>query len=719
MFATSFFAAIVLGQSWSPPKTKLPREFVDSIQFVIRHGFANPHGGVYSSAEVRLPDSWGSAKPAVVYGWVFPKKTGQPQEIVAFNGLRYPIEKLIGSAQPNLKHVPKTLNGYFKSPYSGNEYSASACFLLAGNVDLAEKAYPVNEPNQLPHPFMGVADPYLVSRFWRTVDAHVNGNPLAALNDALSLQRDQDAYRNEAARLVGNDYLASLSLQNDAKDGKTRLFSYLTPVERIVTDSHRRLNLTKAPKQIGDIQKLEGEARITALIEMLDQVAARQWSQPGGVDLTSDPIIGALLEVGAPAVPAILDAIEKDTRLTRSVGFGRDFFPVRHIFSVRDAAYAAFRAIAGTDEILDRDKPFDVAKLRKYWSENGQLSFAERFYETLQDDNAGWRRWIEAAESIVMKGNVRRGNAIRLHPNPGTQLLAGESLRSKKNPSVTDLFTKRAFGLLAKEPQTFEIYHALLLAKLHFEWDRKAALPLLQDVSRQSMALFLTENGYNHVSFSVNVLTDNLRLRQRLNDPTVIQDYATWLKQFRTRQHRGYDHDRVLAFLVENQAHPLLQELPSILFESPDSGWNLEMWATENPIANNLENLAISPLITLPAFQRGLIKVLKNKTVAGTAWVEVGSEMYRDLEGSGSNDQLSQAELKDPFLPPAKEKRSFRICDHLARRLSLLEGAPPFLRTWPTSKKDEAIQELIRFLNSNSQNMDKLLKWPYTWKNNL
>ena len=70
-------------------------------------------------------------------------------------------------------------------------------------------------------------------------------------------------------------------------------------------------------------------ARVAKLIRDLDQVAARQWGQPGGVILGESPIIKDLIAQGDAAVEPLIRAFRFDDRLTRSVGFHRDFFRSR------------------------------------------------------------------------------------------------------------------------------------------------------------------------------------------------------------------------------------------------------------------------------------------------------------------------------------------------------------------------------------------------------
>lgn len=56
------------------------------------------------------------------------------------------------------------------------------------------------------------------------------------------------------------------------------------------------------------------ESFITPLIASLEHVDARQQGQPGGIALSYDPRVDALIRVGEPAVPALLECLEHDER---------------------------------------------------------------------------------------------------------------------------------------------------------------------------------------------------------------------------------------------------------------------------------------------------------------------------------------------------------------------------------------------------------------------
>ena len=97
------------------------------------------------------------------------------------------------------------------------------------------------------------------------------------------------------------------------------------------------------------------QARVAELIRDLDQVAARQWGQPGGVILGESPIVKDLIAEGDAAVEPLIQDFRFDDRLTRSVGFHRDFFRNRHILRADQAAYTALTGILKTTNFASPD----------------------------------------------------------------------------------------------------------------------------------------------------------------------------------------------------------------------------------------------------------------------------------------------------------------------------------------------------------------------------
>eukprot|EP00005_Dracoamoeba_jomungandri_P012957 CAMPEP_0174273280 /NCGR_PEP_ID=MMETSP0439-20130205/53970_1 /TAXON_ID=0 /ORGANISM="Stereomyxa ramosa, Strain Chinc5" /LENGTH=752 /DNA_ID=CAMNT_0015364321 /DNA_START=239 /DNA_END=2493 /DNA_ORIENTATION=+ len=157
---------------------------------------------------------------------------------------------------------------------------------------------------------------------------------------------------------------------------------------------------------------LSEDEKIEHLIREMENIAARQMGQPGGVHLAGSPCIRALISIGDPAVSRLIDVIEHDSRLTRSVHFWRDFSPSRTVLSVREAALTAvmnilrtkvFTAASTGDNFTARGKGTAIStakKLRLYWEKYGHLKFPERMMFLLTDENSGPAMRLEAAKNL-------------------------------------------------------------------------------------------------------------------------------------------------------------------------------------------------------------------------------------------------------------------------------------------------------------------------------
>ncbi|MDP1564291.1 MAG: hypothetical protein Q8M16_23175 [Pirellulaceae bacterium] len=107
-----------------------------------------------------------------------------------------------------------------------------------------------------------------------------------------------------------------------------------------------------------DFEKLTTEEKVSELIFRLRDQNGQQWSQPGECDIFNDFMVAEageysgeaenvklpprspahqLVDIGFDAVPQLIEALE-DQRLTRSVGFHRDFYFSHHVLRVGDCA---------------------------------------------------------------------------------------------------------------------------------------------------------------------------------------------------------------------------------------------------------------------------------------------------------------------------------------------------------------------------------------------
>ena len=194
--------------------------------------------------------------------------------------------------------------------------------------------------------------------------------------------------------------------------------------EAVVHDLKRRRDRGSFGKEAikalpKDFAEFETKKQIAFLIDALDEVDARQHGQPGGIDLASDFRVAALIKIGDPAVPALIDVLENDARLTRSVHVWRDFVRYRTVMSVRETALTAlmsilrmrvFEARSTGDNFTsrgDEDAKAAAQMLRVYWKKFGSFSFDERMVKVLSDPDSGFETLREAADNLANPGVER------------------------------------------------------------------------------------------------------------------------------------------------------------------------------------------------------------------------------------------------------------------------------------------------------------------------
>ena len=98
-------------------------------------------------------------------------------------------------------------------------------------------------------------------------------------------------------------------------------FYFLTQLDELLRDQERRAKMpprAPIPRKGGD-----PTARIAALIRDLDQIDEQQMMSPGSASPGNSPLVHDLIAEGDPAVAPLLEVLESDNRLTRTVSNGR------------------------------------------------------------------------------------------------------------------------------------------------------------------------------------------------------------------------------------------------------------------------------------------------------------------------------------------------------------------------------------------------------------
>lgn len=221
--------------------------------------------------------------------------------------------------------------------------------------------------------------------------------------------------RDDQALVAGERWLAF-----DSKEEKT-----YWQARAIIAELQRRKKLGtfgKPPREIrpADFKDWDVAKMVAHLIDVLDDVDAWQRSYPGEVLLVLDPRVEALIDIGDPAVPGLIDAVEKDERLTRSVHAWRPWAKDRTVLSVRAAALEAVTNILKTrffrtgvlgDSITKRGPERVqgvVAELRGYWKTHGENPFTERMMKILTDSKSDGVATAGAARNLTQLGTKWR-----------------------------------------------------------------------------------------------------------------------------------------------------------------------------------------------------------------------------------------------------------------------------------------------------------------------
>lgn len=689
-------------RAWTPSPTNLPKEWVEAAKFLQAHGLSDPRGGEYRKAKIRIGNVWQS-DPIISEesGWLMPDKT-----FIAWDGLTYQPESVTGKADLE-KDVREALKGAKPTTVfishgrdaKPNSPVGTCLLLIAGRSDLAEKVAPPIDPHQNGDFLVNIGVNFMAAWFERAVTAHMRGDDLLAADDAAGIVAVRPAY----------DAL----IKAGSIDEVNQRFGFLDPAKALLDDSDRRLTEGVKPKP---------SDRIAALIQDLDKVSARQMGQPGGVMLAQDPIVADLIKEGSPAVEPLFDCMEKDTRLTRSVSFHRDFFPTRNLIPVKAAAMAAFRGIVDSYDF--RDGAFQdpsVAQLRVWWDQNKSRSGPERWMAVLEDDTANYQRWEEAAGRLTEDVSIQHLGQGSYRGNPGDapKQLKGEPARAKTNPSVTDLLSKRAIqlagsGEIENSNDLFKAAVGARMAKMLGRWDPAHALPTMRKVSDRSYELLTsgTMRGNGNSTLGQHyALLENARLD--LNDASGLDRYATWLSQTSPNDLFGFDMQMVAPFWNHPNDPAILKPFQTI-FLSNTSKWSVGKGQVNASAAYYLQSVTATKMLAVPQFRELLVRLLDDERPVGEAWADKGYARFTIPKGASGGMAYRVAKQPDPLAKDTSHK-PYRVCDMMACALSVLKSSPEFAPYWPQAKRDAVIGQMRNMVLTKGETLAKDAPSAFSW----
>ena len=427
------------------PPTKLPEKMASTIRVLFEQGLPDPRGCEYRTIHIVIGSVWSNEGIDMeTRGWVLPDLAASPKNelpaagrrafAICWNGLVYPVVKIGDKADldADVRALLSTKPGHvFISRHEESRASPKPlspikiCLLLRlGKVEEAEHLWETTK--------MDVSDtdgdPYLAfaaedwawSLFDRACCARLRSDDRLALIDlrhlsALRRAIDDEAERRHLPRPAADEPPVELDADGNPKPQppppKLSYIEWLESLPQLLADQERRLldPTTRPAVEIGLDQFKDKPRRIATLIRDLENIAMPQAGQPGGVPLGSDATVQALVQQGEDAIEPLIECLESDPRLTRSVHFGRDFSQYRSVIGVHEAAYVAlvgilnssfFEVESTADDLSSRGETGRraVAKaIRAFCKKYQGVPLMERWYLMLADDDAMPKVWVEAA----------------------------------------------------------------------------------------------------------------------------------------------------------------------------------------------------------------------------------------------------------------------------------------------------------------------------------
>ncbi len=708
----------------SQPDTRIPAVFVDAARFLFDHGMGDPRGGEFRKVTVAF------GKPAEVTGWVF-YEGGKPARVVCWNGLAYkPIEvgeklDLGAFVERSLVGPRFTLHDAITMAYWANcpaSLPGVALLLRVNEPELAGRVYAVRRSGRsgdagAPIDAGQLVGAYAWARYTRAAVAHLCRDDLLARSDSRLLVANSDAMRELAARWAAPGLQRSPPLW---------LATSLQLADELAVDSARRLShLRPSPSHTDALARLPLHERVPRLIDLLDEEGAD--GSAGAAQ--AYPAIASLIDIGDPAVDALLTCVENDTRLTRaprpSMSAGGDL----RLLSVRQVASQALTQILSTEDLRrGPDGVIEVAAVRAQWLRDKALSPAERYYRVLLDNNAGERRWIEAARLLVRRsddGGAGRSRATAAASGKPRPPMVGESLRSSKQPSIGDLMVRRVAQIAAAPSasttiaRNYAAARAVCMGALLGRWDRQGSRDALREIDRSGRAaLQQGAGGIHDVWLLAHELASLTCVRLRAGDVQAVADYAGWVQ---TVDLSGSGVDEVMVAMPLVQFPDLTRELSARIFSSATSPLSPRFTppGSSGPRLCCILGVVESPLIQVDAFRECVLALLADRRVLGTAWVDgEGASRFQGKDGSSGGLGVDGAAVReDSALPPSGTKRPLRVCDAAAVALRRYAGAPEYFPCWSDAARDAAIEKLKAFVIEKGAGLAELHpKDAFGWK---
>jgi hypothetical protein len=435
-------------------------------------------------------------------------------------------------------------------------------------------------------------------------------------------------------------------------------------------------------------EKWDTAKKVAFLLDALDEVDARQWSQPGGVDLASDRRVQALIAIGDPAVPALIDAVEKDDRLTRSVHFWRDFARSRTVLEVREAALTSvmsnlrvnvFEPVSTGDNFTARGKKGRqevTEKLRAYWKEYGGIPFDARMMKVLTNPMASVEATREAAYNLAHLGEEEtRGTTVWTGDRQGERTGPNPAVAKFSKPTVAEAILAAMDRDLAAHDGSLRDYE-----RPHIEDSYLSSLTALGDKRIVPQLVKRAEKASSN------------RMRRKwayachwLGEPKPLKDFADAFRAGnvvlpQNNQPNTNDDDQPgnveLGGIVGYLASAGTPEADSALYALAEPSHPAHQLAAHMIFSKNPDSLENHVWFEHPFCLAVLRKGLDNERPTGATF-KIEKDSLKRVEKDGWGSRGIPEILKDPAV--RKEEAPERVCDQAAERVGqLVFGQPAY-----------------------------------------
>ncbi len=707
---------------WTAPPTGLPVVVVSAVTELFDDGLPDPRGCQYR--EIKIQEF--GLRPVDTHGWVLPEAEGTPNRAIAWNGVIYQVAEVGAPAdlRADFAKMAAKRDRRFRgnrsdwsdwdSVAADSELPIKAAFLLrSGEGALAEDlwtaGYSDDAKAKAADPFADMARLWL-SRWYNTAaDAYLRGDYARAATVCHSLSPVVAKVKAAAAgRGIADPW-------PDKEGGE-----YLWQLPVLEAESQRRSTAAPYTPALEERGSLPPAEKIARLIRDLETVSVHQKMNPGETEVFDDPTVQALSKAGDEAVEPLLRCLREDDRLTCSrythhMDFGGPVIPVYEaaytaLFRMLNVSFPLFEGDRGEPRqrsirhLSREERGALAAKLEAAWRKDHALAPDDKAYRTLQDDKAGAQAWFRAVDEIVQPADgtftayrVARppvgSYSIRSPDKPFTP--RGEALRSRTDPSVTQLMIRR-FDQLVRQPYDEDISRAVVdqnaLGKFLLSlaaWDGSHCLPELRSAQRELAARYADHPAI----FNEATLVTLYERRFDLGDRTALEDYAAYLEESKPEQLSDNLEGAAASFrfLWRHPDEAAFRHAADTMFGAPGSPC-VPLLNEEGQRQLGLSSLLRTPLVGMPEFRKELVRGLSDTTKAGTA------TLYDNGNVGGIPNGNSRFYRLDLLAPAAGTKVDYRVCDAYADLLSQLDGFPECRTYWPVAERDRAVAACQEFL---------------------